>query len=132
MAGSGSGSAGRPGEGSVGRQGEGSARRPGEGSVGRQGEGSAGRQGEGLAGAGRPGAPLLAVVRGDASAEEIAALTAVLAAKSAAAARAAAASSAADRGRRAFGWASRRAMLRKPLSHGPGAWRASARPGAGT
>jgi hypothetical protein len=72
------------------------------------------------------------VVRGDASAEEIAALTAVLAAKRAAAARRAAAAAAAPaRGERAFGWASRRAMLRRPLSHGLGAWRASARPGAG-
>ena len=73
---------------------------------------------------------MLAVVRGDASAEEIAALTAVLAAASAAAARVAAASTV-GRGGQAFGWASRGAMLRKPLSHGPGAWRASARPGAG-
>jgi len=89
------------------------------------GSGSADRLGDG-----RAGAPVLAVVRGDASAEEIAALTAVLAAGSAAAARAAAASTA-GRGGQAFGWASRRAMLRKPLSHGPGAWRASARPGAG-
>jgi hypothetical protein len=100
------------------------------------GTGSAGRQGGGppRAGdqprAGGPGAPVLAVIRGDASAEEIAALTAVLAAKSAAAARLAAAAATADRGAHAFGWASRRAMLRKPLSHGPGAWRASARPGA--
>jgi Acyl-CoA carboxylase epsilon subunit len=104
--------------------------RSGSGSAGRQDDGSAGRRGGGLARAGRPGAPLLAVVRGDASAEEIAALTAVLTTKSAAAARLAAASSA-GRGGQAFGWASRRAMLRQPLSHGPGAWRASARPGAG-
>jgi hypothetical protein len=76
----------------------------------------------------RAGPPVLAVVRGDASAEEIAALTAVLAARSAAADRVAVAS--AGRGGRSFGWASRRAMLRKPLSHGPAAWRASARPGA--
>jgi Acyl-CoA carboxylase epsilon subunit len=89
-----------------------------------------GRLSDSRLGDGRAGAPVLAVVRGDASAEEIAALTAVLAAGSAAAARAAAASTA-GRGGQAFGWASRRAMLRKPLSHGPGAWRASARPGAG-
>jgi hypothetical protein len=92
--------------------------------------GSAGRQGDGPPSAERAGRPVLAVVRGDASAEEIAALTAVLAATSAAAARLAAAW-AADRGGQTFGWASRRAMLRKPLSHGPGAWQASARPGAG-
>jgi hypothetical protein len=95
------------------------------------GSGSTGRQGDGPSRAGRPEGPLLAVVRGDASAEEIAALTAVLAARSAAAARLAAASAGTGRGGRAFGWASRRAMLRKPLSHGPGAWRASARPGTG-
>jgi hypothetical protein len=88
------------------------------------------RQSDGPPRAERAGAPVLAVVRGDASAEEIAALTAVLAAGSAAAARVAAASTA-GRGGQAFGWASRRAMLRKPLSHGPDAWRASARPGAG-
>jgi hypothetical protein len=98
------------------------------------GSGWAGRQGDGAPPAERARRPVLTVVRGDASAEEIAALTAVLtavlAAKNAAAARLAAAS-AAHRGGRAFGWASRQAMLRKPLSHGPGAWRASARPGAG-
>ncbi len=69
--------------------------------------------------------PVLIVVRGDASAEEIAALTAVLAAKSGAAAR----PSAAARSRRITGWGSRPAMLRRPLRHGPGVWRASARPG---
>jgi hypothetical protein len=88
--------------------------------------------GSGSGSAERAAPPVLAVVRGDASAEEIAALTAVLAARSAAAARAAsAAASAAGCGGRTFGWASRQAMLRKPLSHGPGAWRASARPGTG-
>jgi hypothetical protein len=99
------------------------------------GSGSTGGQADGPPPAERADRPLLTVVRGDASAEEIAALTAVLAAKSAAAAaaaRLAAASAAAGRGGHAFGWASRQAMLRRPLSHGPGAWRASARPGAGT
>jgi len=91
--------------------------------------------GSGSGSAERSPPPALVVVRGDASAEDIAALTAVLAARSAATARAAAvsatAAAAAGRGGRTFGWASRQAMLRKPLSHGPGAWRASARPGAG-
>ena len=91
--------------------------------------------GSGSGSAERAAPPVLVVVRGDASAEDIAALTAVLAARSAATARAAAvsatAAAAAGRGGRTFGWASRQAMLRKPLSHGPGAWRASARPGAG-
>ena len=94
------------------------------------GSGPADRQGDGPPPAERGGRAVLTVVRGDASAEEIAALTVVLAAKSAAAARLAAAP-AADRSRQTFGWASRRAMLREPLSHGPGAWRASGRPGAG-
>jgi acyl-CoA carboxylase epsilon subunit len=94
------------------------------------GSGSTGRQGDGPPATEHAGRPVLTVVRGDASAEEIAALTAVLAAKSTVAARLAAAS-AADRGGQTFGWASRLAMLRKPLSHGPGAWQASARPGAG-
>ena len=126
MAGSRSGS----GPGSAGRGGD-----PGDGS---QGDGS---QGDGVARAERRGGgdaradpaatPLLAVVRGDASAEEIAALTAVLAARGGAAARLAAASAAARRGGGPFGWASRQALLRRPLSHGPGAWRASARPGTG-
>ena len=120
MAGSGSGSPGRQGSSGQGGGGQGSS-----------GQGSGG-QGDGPARAERAGVPILAVVRGDASAEEIAALTAVLAAKSAAAAASAtSAASAAGQGGRAFGWASRRAMLRKPLSHGPGAWRASARPGSG-
>ncbi len=77
-----------------------------------------------MPGAGAP--PLLIVVRGDASAEEIAALTAVLAAKTAPAPGPA---PAAARGQRVTGWGNRAAMLRKPLMHGPGAWRASARPG---
>ena len=70
-------------------------------------------------------APLLTVVRGDASAEEIAALTAVLAARSRSAVRPAPD----GRGQRITGWSSRSALLRRPVRHGPGAWQASARPG---
>ena len=91
------------------------------------GNDSAGRNnaGRGAAG-GRPqaepgAAPVLTVIRGDATAEEIAALVAVLAAKASA--------RPAPRELRVPGWASRPAMLRRPLSHGPGAWRASGRPG---
>jgi hypothetical protein len=76
------------------------------------------------AGSGRT--PLLTVVRGDASAEEIAALVAVLAAKSAEAARLTAA---AARSEPASRWADRSVLLRRPLRHGPGAWRSTARPG---
>jgi hypothetical protein len=77
-----------------------------------------------MTGSGDP-APALRVVRGDATAEEIAALVAVIAAKSAAAAAQAAA---AARSRRVSRWGDRSALLRRPLSHGPGAWRAGSRP----
>ena len=70
------------------------------------------------------GKPLLTVIRGDASAEEIAALTAVLTAMSAR--RHARLAAGGESGSR---WAGRAALLRRPLSHGPGAWRASGRPG---
>ncbi|WP_442875661.1 acyl-CoA carboxylase subunit epsilon [Actinoallomurus sp. NBC_01490] len=66
-------------------------------------------------------APFLQVVRGDPTPEEIAALVAVLTAR----ARAAAAPPA-PRPRSAWSDPSRR--LRRPLPHGPGAWRASALP----
>lgn len=69
--------------------------------------------------------PVFKVISGNASAEEVAAVVAVLSA--AATARAATAS----RPRRAQGvrtWADRSAMLRKPLRPGPDGWRASARP----
>jgi hypothetical protein len=72
---------------------------------------------------------VLTVVKGDASATEIAALVVVLAARQAAAAAAAGRDgSSADAGP-GRGWSDRSALLRKPLSHGPGAWRASGRPG---
>jgi hypothetical protein len=70
------------------------------------------------------GKPLLTVIRGDASAEEIAALTAVLTAMSAR--RHARPAAGGEPGSR---WGGRAALLRRPLSHGPGAWRASGRPG---
>ena len=69
--------------------------------------------------------PLLRVVRGDPSPEELAALVTVLAARSAAARAAAAA--AAPPARRSM-WASRSRLVRPPLAAGPGAWRASAFP----
>ncbi len=76
--------------------------------------------------------PLLRVVRGDATAEETAALVATLALTRAAAARQAGALAAARRGRadaRArSGWCDRSRLLRQALPHGPGSWRASALP----
>jgi hypothetical protein len=69
------------------------------------------------------GPPLLRVVRGDATPEEIAALVAVLLARPA------------DAGapgpvRSVPGfWPDRSRLLRRPLSPGPGAWRRSALPG---
>jgi hypothetical protein len=68
------------------------------------------------------GAPLLHVVRGDATPEEIAALVAVLLARSAGA-------EAPGPARSVSGfWADRSRLLRRPLSPGPGAWRRSALP----
>ena len=62
--------------------------------------------------------PVLRVVRGDASPEEVAALVAVLAA-----------AGRAPRGEDAppssSTWGDRRAAVRADLPHGPGAWRAS-------
>jgi hypothetical protein len=64
------------------------------------------------------GAPLR-LVRGDATAEEVAALLAVLGAASADAGREPAP-------RRTSDWASPAGKVRRPLQPGPGAWRASA------
>jgi hypothetical protein len=70
------------------------------------------------------GRPLLRVVRGDATAEEIAALVVVLLARSADA-------EASSQARSVSGsWADRSGQIRRPLSPGPGAWRRSALPGA--
>jgi hypothetical protein len=60
----------------------------------------------------------LRLVRGDASPEEIAALLAVLSAASGCEEAAAP--------RRTSVWASRERLVRRPLTPGPGAWRASA------
>jgi hypothetical protein len=70
-----------------------------------------------------PGQPLLRVVRGDATPEEIAALVAVLLARPA------------DDGAPSpvrsvkNSWSDRAALLRRPLSPAPGAWRRSGLPG---
>jgi hypothetical protein len=64
-------------------------------------------------------APLLRVVRGDATPEELAALVAVLTARSQGGGEPVAAE------RSAWG----RPLMRKPLTPGPGAWRRSALPG---
>ena len=70
-----------------------------------------------------PSQPLLRVVRGDATPEEIAALVAVLMGRSAD-------NEAPSPARSAQGlWSDRAARLRRPLSPGPGAWRRSALPG---
>jgi hypothetical protein len=72
------------------------------------------------------GRPMLSVVSGHPSAEELAALTAVVAATLAARERATAAQAAAGPERSA--WLDRAALTRAPLHPGPGAWRRSARP----
>jgi hypothetical protein len=73
------------------------------------------------------GAPYLSVVRGDASAEEIAALVATLTAVAAAAARSAAAASAEERPA-SHTWNSRARLLRTPVHPAAGGWRRSALP----
>jgi hypothetical protein len=62
--------------------------------------------------------PVLRVVRGDATPEEVAALVAVLGSL-------AGRSTARDDGDPGSVWADRRAALRTDLGHGPGAWRSS-------
>jgi hypothetical protein len=66
--------------------------------------------------------PLLTVVRGGPTPEQLAALVAVVTARASAAETAAAETAAAARPL----WAA--PVLRSPLSHGPGAWRASGLP----
>ncbi len=68
------------------------------------------------------GRPPLVVVRGDATAEEVAALVAVLGAFAAAAAAVPAAPAVPSQ------WAAPGRRVRGPHRHGPGAWRASALP----
>ena len=66
-------------------------------------------------------APLLSIVKGDPSAEELAALTVVVAAL--------AQTRPARRHPRPVGaWASRTGVLRRPLTAGPGGWRAAGGP----
>lgn len=65
------------------------------------------------------GAPLLRVVAGDPTPEELAALVAVVAAAASAPAEPSAP--------RRSEWSAPHRLLRTPLRHGPGAWRASAR-----
>jgi hypothetical protein len=72
----------------------------------------------------RPGddRPLLRVVRGDATPEEVAALVAVLLARAAEAEAPGPARSVNN------DWSDRSRLLRRPLSPGPGAWRRSGLP----
>jgi acyl-CoA carboxylase epsilon subunit len=67
--------------------------------------------------------PVLAIVKGNPTAQETAAVVTVLFA------RAAPASEPAPRSVIRSQWASKSRQLRRPLVRGPGAWRASARPG---
>ncbi|GAB3306034.1 acyl-CoA carboxylase subunit epsilon [Hymenobacter humi] len=68
-----------------------------------------------------PARPVLRIVRGDPSPEEVAALTAVLAAASGGG------GAPSDTGPRSV-WTERSALVRRPLHPGPGAWQASALP----
>ncbi|WP_017538592.1 MULTISPECIES: acyl-CoA carboxylase subunit epsilon [Nocardiopsis] len=74
-----------------------------------------------------PDGPHLSVVRGDPSAEEVAALVAVLTARARAAQAARAAAEAAPGPRSA--WRDRSRLLRRPVRPGPGAWARSFHPG---
>jgi len=67
-------------------------------------------------------APVLRIVRGDPSPEQIAALVAVFAA------RAASAGAAGGRAVMRSEWSARSRLLRAPLPRGPGGWRASGLP----
>jgi hypothetical protein len=69
-----------------------------------------------------PSAPLLRVVKGDPSPEEVAALVAVVSAMAAGAAEAAS-----RQQRPTPAWAAHHRKHRPPHRHGPGAWRLSAR-----
>ena len=69
------------------------------------------------------GEPVLRVIRGDATPEEIAALVAVLMARAAAFSAREAPSPARS------AWSDRSRLVRRPLFPGPGAWRRSALPG---
>ncbi|HWG93651.1 MAG TPA: acyl-CoA carboxylase subunit epsilon [Mycobacteriales bacterium] len=73
------------------------------------------------AAAAEPARPLLRVVRGNPSPEELAALLAVVTARSSAAPAAVPSPPSA--------WRSRAALVRRPVHAGPGAWRASGLPG---
>jgi hypothetical protein len=78
--------------------------------------------------------PVLQVVKGEPTPEELAALVAVVSARAAAraaasaAAGASASAAAANEPERASDWASYWRNVRQPLQHGPGRWRASAHP----
>jgi hypothetical protein len=74
------------------------------------------------------GGPVLRVVRGSPSAQEVAALVAVLLASQPAAGSGAEGRTALRRGGEAA-WGNRSALLRRSLPPGPDAWRASSRPG---
>jgi hypothetical protein len=71
--------------------------------------------------------PVLQVVKGEPTPEELAALVAVVSARAAAGASASDAA-AANEPERASDWASYWRNVRQPLQHGPGRWRASAHP----
>lgn len=71
------------------------------------------------------GGPVLSVVRGQPTGEEVAALTVALAVAAARASPAAAAGLPEP----LTGWARRASLLRGPVSRGPGGWRRSGLPG---
>jgi hypothetical protein len=75
------------------------------------------------------GEPVLRVVRGDATPEEIAALVAVLVARSGRSGRDGVGAARRSARPAPGAWSDRSRQLRRPLHPGPGAWRRSALPG---
>lgn len=71
----------------------------------------------------KPDRPLLRVVRGTPDEAELAALTAVVAGLAVGAAE-----QNAPEPRARSGWADRASLVRRPVTHGPGAWRAAGLP----
>ena len=69
----------------------------------------------------QPERPLLRIVRGEPDAAELAALTAIVAGLAAAPAEE-------DAPEPRSAWSDRASQVRRPLPHGPGAWRASGFP----
>ncbi|MFC0627407.1 acyl-CoA carboxylase epsilon subunit [Kribbella deserti] len=72
--------------------------------------------------------PVLQVVKGEPTPEELAALVAVVAARATSASAGGTGTTGAGSDERSSDWASYWRNVHRPLQHGPGRWRASAHP----